>query len=91
MIKIFETGDNHFGLVFSRYEEIKERLTESRYDSLRKMVNFANGRGCDCFVVTGDLFDSVRIQKKVVLQVAEILKDFEGEVLVLPGNHDYYD
>ena len=91
MVKIFVTGDNHFGKKYDRYPEIRDRLVQSRADALKDMVRKAEAEGCELFVITGDLFDSIRTVKvSTVEQVADILAEFTGNVVVLPGNHDYY-
>lgn len=91
MITIFQTGDNHFGRKYGNYPAIRDVLIQSRFDSLRGMVHQAEAAGCDFFVVTGDLFDNNnRITKKDVADVLSILAEFGGQVLVLPGNHDFY-
>ena len=91
MLKIFLTGDNHFGKKYNRYPDVRERLIRSRYDSLERMVRKAESEGCELFAVTGDLFDNnVSVDKKTVQKTVEILAQFNGTVLVLPGNHDYY-
>jgi exonuclease SbcD len=91
MIKIFETGDNHIGKKYDRYTSIKEKLINSRFESLQKMVHQAESQHCDFFVLTGDLFDNTSgIKQQDVKKVVEILAEFNGRVLLLPGNHDYY-
>ncbi len=91
MLRIFLTGDNHIGLTYERYSNIKDKLKQSRLDSLERMIVYANENSCDLFVVAGDLFHRFSgISKKTVRTVTEILEKFEGMVLVLPGNHDYY-
>ena len=91
MVKFFLTGDNHFGMKHDRYPEAKEKLIECRFESLRKMVEKANTENCNYFVVSGDLFDSTqRITTADVGRVMDILSSFEGTVLIIPGNHDYY-
>lgn len=91
MIKIFVTGDNHFGKKYDRYPEIRDRLVDNRFVCFEKMVEKAEQEGCDIFAVTGDLFDnSSSIRKSDVERVVRILAGFAGRVLVLPGNHDYY-
>ena len=90
MIRIFMTGDNHFGLKFDKWE-CRETLLQSRFDSFSEMVTEAESSRCDLFVVTGDLFEntySIRVQD--VKKIADILKRFSGRVLILPGNHDFY-
>lgn len=91
MIKIFMTGDNHIGKKYDRYPTVKENLIQSRFDCMRDMVQQAEREQCNLFVVTGDLFDNVSsIKVSDVKQIVEILSKFSGNVLVLPGNHDYY-
>ena len=91
MIKIFVTGDNHFGKQYDRYPEIRDRLVDNRFVCFEKMVEKAEQEGCDIFAVTGDLFDNCSsIRKSDVERVVRILAGFAGRVLVLPGNHDYY-
>lgn len=91
MIKIFVTGDNHFGKKYDRYLEIRDRLVDNRFVCFEKMVEKAEQEGCDIFAVTGDLFDNCSsIRKSDVERVVRILAGFAGRVLVLPGNHDYY-
>ena len=91
MIKVFMTGDNHFGKKYDRYPEIRERLIQSRFDCLEDMVIQAEKENCDLFIITGDLFDNVSsISTETIRKVADILRKFDGRVLVLPGNHDYY-
>ena len=91
MVKIYMTGDNHFGKKYNRYPEVKDKLIKSRFDVLEDMVRKAESEGCELFVITGDLFDNINTVKTGdVKQVVEILADFSGNVIVLPGNHDYY-
>ncbi len=91
MVKLFVTGDNHIGRKYDRYPEIKEKLIESRFECLQDMVKKAEEEGCDFFIVTGDLFDNINsIKVGDVKKVVKILSAFNGRVLVLPGNHDYF-
>ncbi len=91
MVKIFVTGDNHFGRKYDRYPEVKDKLIQSRFDCLRDMIHKAESDACELFVVTGDLFDNINTVKVGdIKQVADILSLFSGTVIVLPGNHDYY-
>ena len=91
MVKVFVTGDNHFGKKYDRYPEVKEKLINSRFETLDKMIKKAEDEGCDLFVITGDLFDNTNtIKVKDVKRVVEIIASFTGNVIVLPGNHDYY-
>jgi DNA repair exonuclease SbcCD nuclease subunit len=89
-MKLYVTGDNHFGRKFDKYE-IKNQLVESRYACLEEMVKQAEAEKCEFFVITGDLFDNTHaIARKDVKRVVDILGCFDQHVLVLPGNHDFY-
>lgn len=91
-ISIVHTADNHVGLPFKQYPEpVRAALVEERLNALTRLVETANAREADFFVVAGDLFDSVRVAARDVKKTAEILKGFSGEaVIVVPGNHDHY-
>lgn len=92
MIKIFETGDLHIGKKFDRFPEVKDKLISSRFECLKKMVREAERQGCSVFVITGDTFDNTAsLSQSDVDKVVNILSEFSGKVLVLPGNHDYYN
>ncbi len=91
MLKILVTGDNHIGKKYDRYPQMKELLVNSRFEALQNMVQKAEEEGCSIFAVTGDLFDNVNtVKASDVKRVVEILAKFNGTVLILPGNHDYY-
>ncbi|MEX1115091.1 MAG: DNA repair exonuclease [Akkermansiaceae bacterium] len=90
-LRILHTADNHIGLSFSRYPDgVRDRLLEERFSALERLVATANARQAHFFVVAGDLFDKVNVPKSVVERTVKILREFNGEaVLVLAGNHDY--
>lgn len=91
MLKIFMTGDNHIGLKYGGHENA-EILVSSRIQAFETMVQTANQENCDLFVITGDLFENIySIRKRDVQHLLDILSRFIGMVIVLPGNHDYYD
>ena len=91
-MKLLLTGDNHFGKKYDRYPEIREQLIQSRFDCFQDLVRKAEEEECDFFVVAGDLFDNTRsVRVSDVKKAVGILSEFSGSVLVLPGNHDYYN
>jgi DNA repair exonuclease SbcCD nuclease subunit len=91
MVKIFVTGDNHFGKKYGRYPEIKDALKQSRLEAFKDMILKAEAEACELFIITGDLFDSINlVTNSEVKQVVDIIAAFPGSVIVLPGNHDYY-
>ena len=92
MIKIFHTADLHIGMKFNTYPEpIKSSLQQARVDVIANMVQIANQKECNLFVIAGDLFDRIKgIDKKMISQAVEALDGFQGDcIVVMPGNHDY--
>lgn len=91
MLRLFVTGDNHIGRKYSSHEK-SDLLISSRTTAFEQMVDAANREDCSLFVITGDLFENNRsIAKKDIKVLLDILSKFMGTVVVLPGNHDYYD
>ncbi len=91
-LKILHTADLHLGMKFTRgyVPAIQERLIEARFETFGSLIEIANKHATDLFVIAGDLFHNTRVSRKDILRTADILKRFEGRlVLVLPGNHDY--
>ncbi len=89
-VKIFHTSDLHLGMKFSRYPEVQQELSESRFLTLKRLIERANKEGCQLFVIAGDLFDRISVAKRDVLRASSILKEFAGNAMaVLPGNHDF--
>lgn len=91
MLKIFVTGDNHIGLKYASHEQAAV-LASSRLTAFEGMVETANHENCALFVITGDLFENTySVSKRDIKTLLDTLSGFNGTVVVLPGNHDYYD
>ena len=92
-LRILHTADNHIGISFAQYPDIvRDRLSEERFSALERLVAMANQRQAHFMVVAGDLFDKQTVTKGQIERAVRILATFEGEnVLVLAGNHDYYE
>jgi exonuclease SbcD len=92
-IRILHTADNHIGISFAQYPDlVRDRLLEERFSALERLVATANQRDAHFLVVAGDLFDKQTVTKLQVERAVRILATFDGEhVLVLAGNHDYYE
>lgn len=89
-LRIFHTADLHLGLTHSKHpSEIAGKLAEGRFETLASMIALAGEKRADLFVMGGDLFDTTRVSKKLVIRAAGLFSSFEGQVLILPGNHDY--
>jgi exonuclease SbcD len=91
MLKILASADWHLGMKFAGYPGVQDKLAEARFLSLERLVDSANQRDCDLFLIAGDLFDRVSVGARDVKRAASLLNGFQGKlVAVLPGNHDFY-
>ena len=101
MIRCFVTGDNHFGKQETTFMEARQAIIDARMDSFKKMVQHANEEECDLFFITGDLFDKTTTKQigggdeqsgeRLIREVIDAVGRFHGTVVIIPGNHDYYD
>ena len=90
-MKIFLTGDNHIGLKYASHNEAAV-LCEKRIAAFQSMVDCANKENCALFVIAGDMFENTySVSKRDIKALLDTLSRFLGTVVVLPGNHDYYD
>ncbi len=90
-IKIIHTADNHIGISYNSLQSVKDKLLDERFNSIKKIVAEGNKNNCDFLIVSGDLFDKTTVTLTNIKKVIEILKDFNGEVLITPGNHDFFE
>lgn len=91
MLRIFVTGDNHIGMKYASHEQAAI-LASSRITAFEGMVKTANHENCALFAITGDLFENTySVSKRDIKALLDALSCFQGTVVVLPGNHDYYD
>jgi exonuclease SbcD len=91
-IRIVHTADNHIGLSFRQYPEIRDQLIQERFLALERIVAQANQKQAHFLVVAGDLFDNLSVTSSNIRRTVAVLQQFSGQaVLVLAGNHDFYD
>ncbi len=95
MIRILHTGDLHIGREYKKQEqenrEIARRYKQARVEALKNIVRIAGEEECDYLIIAGDLYDKKDISLSLHKEVCAILGEYNGTVLILPGNHDYYE
>jgi DNA repair exonuclease SbcCD nuclease subunit len=52
------------------------------------VVEKSNALGADLLLIAGDVFEHNAVGRTLVRQVAELLAAFNGQVYLIPGNHD---
>jgi DNA repair exonuclease SbcCD nuclease subunit len=89
MTKFIHTADWQIGM--TRHfltPEAQARFTAARIDAIRSIVTLANERNCDFILVCGDVFESNRLNRQVVVRALDALATSSVPVYLLPGNHD---
>lgn len=92
MVRVLHAGDFHLDSAFGALtpEQARQRRTESRRIPER-LVDWANDHGVQLLLLAGDLFDSDSLYGDTAPLLAQALARFRGEVVIAPGNHDFYD
>lgn len=92
MVRILTTGDLHIGRKYTNQStEISERYSRARIEALHNVLKAAEDQECDYIVIAGDLFDTRYVPAELIKQVCGILGTSYCPVVVLPGNHDFYE
>ena len=90
-LKILATADLHLGMRFSSYPEMRDALSQARFETLKRLVDEANREACELMVIAGDLFHRLTVPHGEIQAAARILKEFQGQAVgILPGNHDFH-
>lgn len=56
---------------------------------LQTIIRTAADKKCAAILIAGDLFDQQSAGLATEQAIPQIFQEFEGEILILPGNHDY--
>ena len=91
MVRILHAGDFHLDSAFGALtpEQARQRRMESRRIPER-LVDWANDRGVQLLLLSGDLFDSEALYGDTAPLLAQALERFRGQAVIAPGNHDPY-
>lgn len=89
MLRLIHTADWQLGRQFGQFEaDDAAALSAARFDSISRIVQFANSVDANLIVVAGDVFDAPAMADKTIRRVFDALNAFAGHWLLLPGNHD---
>lgn len=91
MVRILHAADFHLDSAYGALtpEQAVQRRRESR-ENLTRLVDYANDRRAELMLLSGDLFDTAEIFAQTGEMLAAALARFRGQVVIAPGNHDYY-
>ena len=91
MVKILHAADFHLDSAFTGLSarQAVERRARSR-QAVAELVDYGNDHGAQLLLLAGDLFDSGDLYGQTAGELAKALGEFRGQVVIAPGNHDYY-
>lgn len=72
-------------------DESRPRYTQARFDVLARIGRVAADHDAAFVVVGGDVFESNQLDRRVLSQAFEALRQVRVPVYLLPGNHDPLD
>jgi hypothetical protein len=90
-MKIAFVGDVHLGNHRLHGGELKLGMNErfrAVLEALRRALAWARHQQCTDVVVLGDLFDTPKPLPQQLTAVRDALREFPGDVHLIPGNHD---
>jgi DNA repair exonuclease SbcCD nuclease subunit len=92
VVRFVHTGDWQIGMT-RRFlpAEAQARFDAARLDAVRAIGRVAGDHDAAFVVVAGDVFESNRLDRRVVVRALEALADCAVPVWLLPGNHDPLD
>lgn len=93
-ISFIHTGDIHLGRQFhfkGGDPELGERRRMELWKTFDKIIQTAEKNHIHYLIISGDLFDSLETDIKLLKMVSERLSRLTvSKVIICPGNHDYY-
>ena len=91
-MRILHTGDLHIGRKYAKQSpEVSDACQNARIDVIRNINQIAHDINCDYVVIAGDLFDSKNIPVRTIKSTCQLLSECPCPVVIIAGNHDYYD
>ena len=91
-VRFIHTADWQLGM--TRHflsEEAQARFSQARIDAIRTIGRIAQEAEASFVVVSGDVFETNRVDPRTVRRALEALSGVPVPVFLLPGNHDPLD
>lgn len=88
MVKFIHTADWQIGMKAAHVGAVGQRVRAERLEAARRLIELANQQLVDFVLVAGDTFENNTVDRVLVQQVADILRQFSGPVYLISGNHD---
>lgn len=85
---IVHTADLHLGSLFSSTPEVAAERKGEQLDTLKQIMDICVSRNADALLIAGDMFDSMKVERRLLDDVKEMLSHYDVRVFITPGNHD---
>lgn len=91
-IKFIHSADWQLGMTRHFFSKDSQSLySEARLEAIREIARISNEEDCRFVVVSGDVFESNQVDRKLVIRALDAMRNFDVNVYLLPGNHDPLD
>lgn len=91
MVRFIHTADWQLGERFPRFGDEGMRVRDARFETVRRIAQYATEHQVDFVVVAGDVFDELRPVDRTLYRALDVMASFAGDWYLLPGNHDYLE
>lgn len=89
MVRFLHVADLHLGLRVTRFPEaVVDKIRESRFQAVEALRELAVRESPDFVLVAGDLFDDVRVDRRIARRAYDLFESFPVPVCITTGNHD---
>lgn len=85
---IVHTADLHLGSLFSSTPEVAAERKGEQLDTLKQILDLCISRSADALLIAGDMFDSMKVERRLLNDVKEMLGHYDLRIFITPGNHD---
>ncbi|MDD6396657.1 MAG: DNA repair exonuclease [Firmicutes bacterium] len=85
---IVHTADLHLGSLFSSTPEVAAERKGEQLDTLKQIMDICVSRNADALLIAGDMFDSMKVERRLLDDVKEMLSHYDIRIFITPGNHD---
>lgn len=87
--RFVHTADWQLGKQFANIPgDAGAALRDRRIEAVRTIGRLAAEREADAVLVAGDVFDANAVADRTLIRMLEALKEFPGDWVFIPGNHD---
>ncbi|MGY3755511.1 metallophosphoesterase family protein [Helcococcus kunzii] len=88
-IRIAHLADFHLGAQLNGRKELNEKVNKALIKSLVNIFDVLNSAKVQLVLIAGDFYESSNIDTSLKSQIKEIFSNFNGKIVISPGNHDY--